>query len=174
LVVGQRRNGIDHNDKIVFVAGCFQANDELRTFVRRVVAMESLEARIAWYLDRHRSGNRSDAFFDLIELGSSALPILIDAFHKETDISVKVCLLNAIWEYRSPVSIPVLAESLNDPEPEVWKQALDGLVAMKSREALNILNAAKLCRIERDTEAVEFRSWLDEAIEQLTEQIRNG
>lgn len=142
--------------------------------MRRVIAMESVEARIAWYLDRLRNGERSDAFFDLIGLGPSALPILIDAFHKETEKSVKACLLNAIWEYRSSVSIPVLAEALNDPEPEVWKQALDGLVAMESREALNVLNAAKPRRLERDTEAVELRSWLDEAIEQLTEQIRNG
>jgi HEAT repeat protein len=141
--------------------------------VRQVIAMESVEARIAWYLDRLRNGERSDVFFDLIGLGPTALPILIDAFHKETERSVKAYILNAIWEYRSPVSIPVLAEALNDPEPEVWKQALDGLVAMKSREALNVLNAAKLRRLERDTEAVEFRSWLDEAIDQLAEQIKH-
>ena len=136
--------------------------------------MESVEARIAWYLDRLRNGERSDVFFDLIGLGPTALPILIDAFHKETEKSIKACILNAIWEYRSPVSIHVLAEALSDPEPEIWKQALDGLVAMESKEALSVLNAAKLRRLERNAEAVEFRSWLDDAIEQLMEQVRNG
>jgi HEAT repeat protein len=136
--------------------------------------MDSVEARIAWYLDRLRGGEPNDVFFDLIELGTSALPILIDAFRREPDNSVRAFLLNVIWEFRSPASIPALAEALNDPDSEVWKQALDGLVAIKSKEALSALQAAKHRRPETDAETIEFRSWLDEAIEQLTEQIRNG
>ncbi len=77
------------------------------------------------------------------QLGPSALPILIDAFRREPDNSVRAFLLNVIWEFRSPASIPVLAEALNDPDPEVWKQALDGLVTIKSKEARNALQAAK-------------------------------
>jgi HEAT repeat protein len=142
--------------------------------VHGVVSMDSVEARIAWYLDRLRRGKVNDAFFDLIELGPSALPILIDAFRREPDNSVRAFLLNVIWEFRSPASIPILADALNDPDPEVWKQALDGLVTIKSKEALSALQAEKLRRLETDAETAEFRSWLDEAIEQLREQIRNG
>jgi HEAT repeat protein len=136
--------------------------------------MEPIEARIVWYLDRFRSGERNDVFFDLIELEPSALPFLIDAFQREPENSVRAFLLNVIWEFRSPVSIPILGESLNDPEPEVWKQALDGLVAIKSKEALSTLQAAKLRRLKTDAETAEFRSWVDEAIEQLMDDIRNG
>jgi len=70
-------------------------------------------------------------------------------------------LLEVIWQHRQQWVIPLLGEALLDAHPRVWRQALDGLVALGSPAAVAALRRA---RVHRDD--VEFRRWVDEAIVQ--------
>jgi hypothetical protein len=57
---------------------------------------------------------------------------------------------------------------LDDSDPGVWKEALDGLIALGAPAALNVV------RQSRVSAKVEKAEWLDEAIEQISEVITDG
>src|SRR3954467_9045521 len=95
------------------------------------------------FLELARTGHREAAFHGLIDSGEAAIPRLVDAYRAEADPAVRSLLVEVIWQLRSHASIEFLAEALNDPDPEVWRQALDGLVTMASPESLRILEAAR-------------------------------
>src|SRR5262245_58891265 len=96
----------------------------------------------------------------------AVLPDLISAFHAESDTEVRAFLVEIIWQHRQPSVIPFLGEALFDSDPNVWRQALDGLVALASPASLDVLQAARARQFPRQCEAA-FRRWLDEAIEQV-------
>jgi hypothetical protein len=135
--------------------------------------MNSTSIEIAYYLERYRAGDEETAFFGLIELEAAAVPDLIAAYRSEAEVSVKEFLVEVIWQFRLPSTISFLGEALRDPEPAIWKEALDGLVALRSAAALSELEAAKTSKVCTAGDADEFRSWLDEAIDQLAEQIKH-
>jgi len=78
-------------------------------------------------LELARSGHREAAFRALFDLGEAALPRLAEAYRAGDDADVRSLLVEVIWQLRSPASIDILGEALQDPAPVVWKQALDGL-----------------------------------------------
>jgi hypothetical protein len=88
------------------------------------------------------------------------------AYSRENDIVVRAMIVEAIWQHRQQSVISFLADALRDPAPMVWKQALDGLVALASPEVMTVLRSAA----NREIEA-ERRAWIEEAIEQTTEAI---
>jgi hypothetical protein len=57
-----------------------------------------------------------------------------------------------------------LADALDDSHPAVWKQALDGLVALGGRETA----AGRKCRLEAKEERL---GWFEEASGQIIEAI---
>ena len=116
---------------------------------------------VAEYVRRYREGRRDDAFFGLLEAGADVLPELIAAFRKESDSRVRAFLVEVMWQHRQQSVIPILGEALRDPEPLVWRQAMDGLVALASPAALEVLRSAR--QFGND----EFRGWLAEAIDQV-------
>ena len=130
--------------------------------------------RVAGFLDRFRNGDCEAAFFGLIESGRETLPILMEAFHAETDRKVRDFLVEVIWQHRDESAIPFLASVLNDSEPAVWKQAIDGLVTLASVEAANALRAARSRQFARKADRDEFQQWIDEAIEQVNNQKPDG
>src|SRR6476619_3563897 len=93
------------------------------------------------YLDRARAGHREAALDGLVDLGEAAIPRLVEVYRAESDPSIRSILIEVIWQLRSPASIEILAEALMDPSPEVWRQALDGLVTLASPESLRVLEA---------------------------------
>jgi len=130
--------------------------------------MTAFTSQIAECLHRYRRGDHDAAFFGLLETDHHILPELIAAFRTETDSRVRAFLVEVIWQHRQQSVIPFLGEALHTPEPVVWKQALDGLVAMASPAALEVLHSA------RQSSTDEFRSWIEEAIEQAQEQMRKS
>ncbi len=106
-----------------------------------------------------RSGTRSAS-------GDDAIPAMRMAYSRENDIVVRAMIVEAIWQHRQQSVISFLADALRDPAPMVWKQALDGLVALASPEVMTVLRSAA----NREIEA-ERRAWIEEAIEQTTEAI---
>ncbi|RIK77204.1 MAG: hypothetical protein DCC68_17795 [Planctomycetota bacterium] len=129
--------------------------------------MARFREQIACYLDLARHGDADNAFHGLRELGDDALPALVEAFGKERDASIRELLIQAIWEMRNASAIAVLHAALRDSDRRVRYQALDGLVAFASPEALAVLQEARSLVLSSRSERLEFRQYHDEAIEQV-------
>src|SRR5262249_58337453 len=94
-------------------------------------------------LGRFRLGQAEDAFFGLIAADPGIVPVLIEAFAREENRGIRAQILQYIWQHRRPEDIGFLAELLSDSEKAVWQEALDGLVAIGGREAIQALQAAR-------------------------------
>lgn len=124
-----------------------------------------LEDYVAYYLPR--LGADEDAFFSLIERRDGIVPLLVRAFRSEQDPRRKARVLEVTWQHRDPSTISVLAEALLDPAPEVWKESLNGLVALDGPECEAALEAARGRRFDSESEGAYFRELVDEALDQL-------
>lgn len=131
--------------------------------------MEAISERIAYYLQRYRDGD-GGAFHSLIEMDHCVIPELITKFRNEPDASLREFIVEIIWQHRDPLAIPFLGEALQDSEPAVWKEAIDGLVTLASPAALKELHAAKGRHFASKSDAEEFRGWIDEAIQQIADK----
>jgi len=123
---------------------------------------------IASCLDLARERHREGALQGLMDLGEPALPGLLDAYRSEPDPGVRAVIVEAVWQLRTHAAVDFLGEALQDPDAEVWRQALDGLVTLASPESLHVLESAR-DRIGEDRE--EFREWVDGAIEDVSGRI---
>ena len=112
-------------------------------------------------------GVEDGAYFALIDRGLGIVPVLVKAFHTEREPKMKSRILEVIWQHRDPAAIPVLAEALLDPAPAVWKEALNGLVALNRPECISVLEKARGRDIEGGKSSSSFISWVEEALEQL-------
>ncbi len=117
-----------------------------------------------YYLNEAKNGDFDNAYHRLIELPSHLLPELEDAYRGEDDPEIRALIVEAIWQHRSPASVEFLAVALLDPHPDVWKQALDGLVCLASPETRNVLESAKNGIAGQDA---TLRDWIEEAIDQI-------
>ena len=90
------------------------------------------------------------------------------SFSVESDISIRSTLVKIAWRTKSLSAIPFLAEALDDREPDVWKEALDGLISLENQSALDVMRHA------RARAKAEKSEWLEEAIEQITEVINDS
>ena len=127
-----------------------------------------LAEHIAYYLERFRRGDRDDACHGLLELGSEALPGLIAAVRAEEDRELRRVLLEIVWQCRDAAAVPFLLEMLDESEPEVWKEALDGLVTLASPAVLHALEAKRHGVSRPDG----FAIWLAEAMMQVREALQ--
>jgi HEAT repeat protein len=132
--------------------------------------MSGADEYAAYYRERLRQGHTEEAFFGLIDADPAVLPVLIEAFAKEQDRGVRAAIVRCIWQHRRPETVSFLADVLHDPEPAVWQEALDGLVALGGDRAIQALQAAR-ARIPagRAGRAIT-REWVDEALEQVRER----
>ncbi|MFZ2278432.1 MAG: hypothetical protein WAW39_11555 [Prosthecobacter sp.] len=131
--------------------------------------MSAFASPIAYYLERYHQDDTENAFFGLTELDHEALPELTAEFRAATDPDLRDFLLHVIWEHRQTSVIPLLGEALREGEKAVWRQAMNGLVALACPEAIEELGSAKTREFPRPRDTEEFRSWLKEAIEQATQ-----
>ncbi len=104
-----------------------------------------------------------DAFHTLIEADRAIIPLLIQQFTAQTYGADRARIIEVIWQRRDKATIPFLASALHDPHSDVWKQALDGLVAIGGIESRNALIDFR-SDISEDNERA---SWADEAIDQI-------
>lgn len=133
---------------------------------------EILMTTIAPFLEMAKAGHREAAFHGLLELGDAVLPLLGEVYRGEPDPAVRSLLVEVIWQLRSPSSLDVLGEALQDPAPEVWRQALDGLVTLASPESLRILESARDGLAVSDAGgSTDIREWIDEAVEDVRGRI---
>ncbi len=120
-----------------------------------------MSEQLEFYLARLRDGE--DVLCRLLDLDAAdpaVLPRLAAEFDREPARDVRAALLEVIWQTRDPRAIPVLDRALADPAPKVWKEALDGLVAVFGPEAITVLETA----LARATG--ERAEWIAEALDQ--------
>jgi hypothetical protein len=135
-----------------------------------------MSEEVLYYLAQLRSGpHREDAFHSLVELDDSYIPKLIEAFNQEENSQIQAVLVEVIWQHHSSQALPFLQEVLRHPHSEVWKTALDGIVAINRPQGLKIL-ASERARLQalNETTTRERLEWIDEAYEQLQQNLQNG
>jgi hypothetical protein len=130
--------------------------------------MRDLDERVSFCLGELEGPNREDAWHWLQECGPAALPHLYAAFRRSTDTAMRSVLVELAWQTRSSQALPFLAEALADHQPVVWKEALDGLVALGGEPARRILREAKVVA------EAEKANWIDEALQQLDDSWPRG
>ena len=126
---------------------------------------------IEYYLNEAKNGDFDNAYHCLLESPSHLLPDLEDAYRGEVDPEIRALIVEAVWQHRSPASVEFLAVALLDPHPDVWKQALDGLVCLASPESKRILELAKNRVAGQDA---ILGDWIAEAIDQVDERLTAG
>jgi hypothetical protein len=136
--------------------------------------MKDTNSLIQAYLDDFKKGDHQNAFCGLATMSHDALPELIARFKKVHDKKVRVFLVETIWQHRQQSVIPFLAEILHDVEPDVWKEALDGLATLATPQAIEILRSARKRQFSRDRDTEEFRACIDEAIEQAEAEMQKN
>jgi len=124
-----------------------------------------------YYLSEARNGDFDAAYHSLIELPNDLLPDLEEAYRGEADPGIRALIVEAVWQHRLSTSVDFLAVALADPHPEVWKQAVDGLVTLASPESRKVLDLAKSRVAGHDA---PFRDWIEEAIDQIGESTTPG
>jgi hypothetical protein len=132
--------------------------------------MNRFAPQIAKYLEMFRCGDAENAFHGLLEMGPDILPGLMEVSRAEKDPGVREFLVGVIWKYREQSAIAFLGEALFDPEPRVWREALDGLVTLASPQVLRIMRAAR--KRASHSQIDDFLCWIDEAIGQAEIVLR--
>ena len=127
--------------------------------------LERLVARCVAVL--RRGPGKVDEYFELVEADHAVIPLLVAAFDAETNRSTRALLVDAIWEHRTPAVLEFLGRALADPDPPIWKNALDGFVALGSATALEALRAARGRVAALTPPDAERLQWVDEALEQI-------
>ena len=94
-----------------------------------------------------------------------AIAPLASAFQHEGDHSRRVLLLHAIWQLRDRRAVPILIEALSDRHSPVWKEALDGLVALGGADAITAPENAS-ATLAHLPDAKLRLDWCREALEQ--------
>ena len=88
------------------------------------------------------------------------------AFRTEQDPAIRTFLIKVAWQRGDRQAIDLLAKALNKSDEEIWQEALDGLVALASPEALTVLMAARTREL---ADRQRFQSCAEEAIDIFAE-----
>jgi HEAT repeat protein len=128
-------------------------------------------ALIEHYLREWDSSGWAAAYHSLIELGPPVLPQLQARFAESGDSRFRAALVELAFHLHSPDTLPLFATALRGPEARVWKAALDGLVDLASPAAAALLEEALGWTPPGRTNATDWTSWLDEALQQVREAI---
>jgi HEAT repeat protein len=118
-------------------------------------------------LERFRGGAEEEAFSELLEMPGEVLPALTAAFRTQQDPALRAFLVKAAWQRGDRQAIALLAEAVNQSDEEIWQEALDGLVALASPEALAVLMAARTRKFADRSVSQRFQSCAREAIEYI-------
>jgi HEAT repeat protein len=126
------------------------------------------EEQTSHYLRELRGKDHENAQHSLIELGADVIPLVTTSFRAEADSSIRSMLVNIAWRTNSPRALSFLKEALDDEQPDVWKEALDGLIAFGGQSALDVVRHARARANAHKSE------WFDEAIQQINDAMSGG
>lgn len=125
-----------------------------------------ITALVEHYLREWDSRGWAGAYHSLVELGPQVLPELQRRFAGSRDASFRAALVELARQVNSEDALALLDAAIRDASPEVWKNALDGLVALASPGAIAVLEAAARRRPPGRTSDEEWEGWIREAVEQ--------
>ncbi len=126
----------------------------------------ALSALVEHYLLEWDSAGWANAYHSLIELGPQILPELTRRFAQSRDVRFRAALVGLARHVRSADALPLFDSALGDDSPEVWKEALDGLVALASPASMLLIEQAMGRTPPGRTSAADWTSWLREALQQ--------
>jgi HEAT repeat protein len=118
------------------------------------------------YLLEWDSREWASAYHSLIELGPQILPRVSSRFSASPDAAFRVALVQLARQLRSSDALALFDRALQDESPEVWKEALDGLVALASPASILVLEEAGARTPPGRTSEADWRSWIGEALQQ--------
>jgi hypothetical protein len=151
---------------LYYVTG--RAREVLRRLIERAAERGATPGapgdRFGESLRRAADGDES-AYHALLEAPPHLDALLESTLASDAPSALRRLLVELTWQRRHPNACRLLARALEDDSPEVWKEALDGLVTIGGPESREILTRRAL-RSDLDTER---REWIREAIEQLGE-----
>jgi hypothetical protein len=127
---------------------------------------------IAHYLHQLRQGKSEDAFFALIHLDESQVPDLINAYYGETNVDIQALLVEIVSHYRQPASLNFLTSALQAAKPQIWKNALDGIVKLGGQASIQVLVEEKQ-RVQGEKHFSQRLEWIDEALQQIRDNTCN-
>ena len=119
------------------------------------------------YLAQLAEPSADDACHSLLELGRSALPQLVDAFWAAKSPDVKLRLAQIVAHGRAAEAESFLVELLENPNAEIWKSALDGLVMLGTDDTTARRSVLDSLALASRTADQKKRGWIIEAIEQI-------
>lgn len=126
--------------------------------------LNSPKEYVSYYLNQYDLGKEEDSFHGLIESPYDIFDVLTDAFHHETNEIKQSFILDIISYFHDKRSYDILQTALASEKMNVWKSALDGLVALSDSIAIKIIE--DICKMKKDP---EFQIWAKEAISQIQE-----
>jgi HEAT repeat protein len=137
--------------------------------------MRSLPALVDHYLTEWGSSRWGGAYHSLVELGPQILPELEARFADSPSPAFRAELAQIGRQLRSEDALALFRMALQDEAPVVWKEALDGLVALASTAAIQLLEQA-LEDPPAPADFSEWQAWIGEALEQarLAHRARDG
>src|SRR5262249_26726196 len=125
-----------------------------------------LSALVDHYLREWDSREWAAAYHALVELGPDVLPVLQERLSETNDGALRAALVQVARQMRSAQAVPLFEAALRDAEPEVWKEALDGLVVLASPAAVAVLAAALDADPPGRTSPEDWQAWGREALVQ--------
>jgi hypothetical protein len=113
-------------------------------------------------LNKCVDGNEN-SYHTLIELPNDNLPILYDEYRSESDIDMREIIVEVIWKHKDAASLNFLLGIIKVDNSIVWKQALDGIVAIAGNKIISTLENIRDNLKEKDAKF----DWINEAIDQI-------
>lgn len=112
---------------------------------------------------------KEGTFFYLLDLPRAALPLLFRELDLPANRRIAPEILRGLWESRDPRVVDRLGQALHDSDPRLWKEALNGLVAIAGPASLSCLRETRDLIATRGTlpNGLDL-AWVDEAIEQAS------
>jgi hypothetical protein len=157
-------------------------NDQIRTLVDNLRNTRSTKL---WLEDKDvedlieeiRQGSDNAYYTLLTAADESILPLLIESYCAEKNLNMRITLIELIWQQRSSKALEFLADVLQDSESDIWKEALDGIVAIDDPVGIEILEREKMRLLALSLAGKDIQGrteWVKEALEQLREILQNG
>jgi hypothetical protein len=128
--------------------------------------MRETVALVEHYLREWNSRGWAKAYHSLVELGPQILPELASRLDESGDAAFRAALVDLARQLHSADALPIFETAIRDAAPEVWKEALDGLVALASPASIVVLEDAARHDPPGRTDAPEWEAWVREALEQ--------
>ena len=134
--------------------------------------MNDIKQLAECYIKKLGGPDNVNACRRLIEADHSIITYLIEVFRTEKDTAIRAELVEIVWQHRvsQTMVMDFLAEALGNKQPEIWKNALDGLVTLGGDSAMQILESFRQRVLKNSGENLEQLEWIDEAIQQIREK----